>query len=282
MAVLGASSYTYAEATAEPAARTTWSAPTRGWPEYFGGSTEIWVPDQLKSAVTRPCRYEPGINRTYQELAAPLRRGGDPGPAGQAPGQGQGRDRWCWSPSAGSWPACATRPSSRSSELNAAIARLLEELNEPPDAEDRQEPARAVRAARPPRAQGSSHPVATSWPSGSACRVNIDYHVEVDHHPYSVPYQLVGREAWRRATPARSSRSTTRAGGSPPTVRRYDHQPSTLAEHMPSSHRAHAEWTPSRLIRWAEKTGPGHRPRGDGHPARAGRTPSRATAPAWG
>ena len=38
--------------------------------------------------------------------------------------------------------------------------------------------------------------------------------------------------------------------------RRYDGQPSTVAEHMPSAHRAHAEWTPSRLIRWAEKVGP--------------------------
>jgi len=38
--------------------------------------------------------------------------------------------------------------------------------------------------------------------------------------------------------------------------RRYDGRPSTVAEHMPSAHRAHAEWTPSRLIRWAEKTGP--------------------------
>jgi transposase len=38
--------------------------------------------------------------------------------------------------------------------------------------------------------------------------------------------------------------------------RRYDGQPTTLAEHMPSAHRAHAEWSPSRLIHWAEKTGP--------------------------
>ena len=38
--------------------------------------------------------------------------------------------------------------------------------------------------------------------------------------------------------------------------RRYDGQRSTVAEHMPSAHRAHAEWTPSRLIRWAERVGP--------------------------
>ena len=37
--------------------------------EYFGGSTTMWVPDQLKSAITRPCRYEPGVNRTYEDLA---------------------------------------------------------------------------------------------------------------------------------------------------------------------------------------------------------------------
>ena len=37
--------------------------------EYFGGATTMWIPDQLKSAITRPCRYEAGVNRTYEDLA---------------------------------------------------------------------------------------------------------------------------------------------------------------------------------------------------------------------
>jgi transposase len=87
------------------------------------------------------------------------------------------------------------------------------------------------------------------------CRVNIDYHGEVDRRLYSVPYQLVREEVEARYTAAivevyhRGRRVASH-------VRRYDHQPSTLAEHMPSSHRAHAQWTPSRLIHWAEKSGP--------------------------
>ena len=69
VAVLGASSYTYAEATATQQVPDWVGAHTR-MVEYFGGATALWVPDQLKSAITRACRYEPGINRTYEELAA--------------------------------------------------------------------------------------------------------------------------------------------------------------------------------------------------------------------
>ena len=84
--------------------------------------------------------------------------------------------------------------------------------------------------------------------------VGIGYHVEVDRHPYSVPYQLVHEEVEARYTASvvEVYFKGRRVVSHP---RRYDHQPSTLPEHMPSSHRAHAEWTPSRLIHWAEKTG---------------------------
>jgi hypothetical protein len=72
---------------------------------------------------------------------------------------------------------------------------------------------------------------------------------------YSVPYQLVHEEVDVRSTSTivEIYYKARRLDSHP---RRYDHQPSTKAEHMPSSHRAHAEWTPSRLIHWAEKTGP--------------------------
>ena len=87
------------------------------------------------------------------------------------------------------------------------------------------------------------------------CRANMDYHIVVERHDYSVPFQLLREQVEVRYT------TTTvevffkgRRVASHP--RRYDGQPSTVAEHMPSAHRAHAEWTPSRLIRWAEKVGP--------------------------
>ena len=69
LAMLGASSLTYAEAT-ETQQLPDWCDAHIHMVEYFGGSTTMWVPDQLRSAVTRPCRYEPDVNRTYEDLAA--------------------------------------------------------------------------------------------------------------------------------------------------------------------------------------------------------------------
>jgi transposase len=68
VAALGASGYTYAEATLTQQLHD-WTAAHRHMVEYFEGSTQVWVPDQLRSAVARPCRYEPKLNRSYQELA---------------------------------------------------------------------------------------------------------------------------------------------------------------------------------------------------------------------
>ena len=65
---LGASSYTYVEATLNQSLES-WAKAHKGMSDYFGGSTEIWVPDNLKSGVDLVDRYEPGINRTYEELA---------------------------------------------------------------------------------------------------------------------------------------------------------------------------------------------------------------------
>ena len=77
VAVLGASSYTYAEATLTQSSRD-WIRSHENAFAFFGGATELVVPDQLKSGVTKPCRYEPGVQRTYEELlchygAIPLR-----------------------------------------------------------------------------------------------------------------------------------------------------------------------------------------------------------------
>ena len=90
------------------------------------------------------------------------------------------------------------------------------------------------------------------WTDG---KVNIDYHVEVDHHLHSVPYQLVGEqmEARYSSSVVEIYYKGQRLESYP---RRYDRHPTTRPEHMPSSHRAHAEARRSRLIHWAEKTGP--------------------------
>ena len=252
VAALGASCYTYVEATATQKL-PEWSAAHQRMAEYFGGSTELWVPDQLRSAVSRPCRYEPGINRSYQELARHYGAVVLPARPGRARDKATVESmvlvaqRWILA-------RLRNRTFFSLADLNTAIAELLEDLND--------RPMQKVGKSRRELWEKLDRPVLKPLPIGrhevgqwTTCRVNIDYHVEVERHPYSVPYQLIGTELEARFTSTlveiyhNGHRLLSYA-------RRYDGQPTTLPEHMPSSHRAHAEWTPSRLIHWAEKTGP--------------------------
>ena len=68
VAVLGASNYTFAEATWNQALPDWCASHTRAL-RFFGGAPELLVPDNLRSAVTQPHRYEPDLNPTYQDLA---------------------------------------------------------------------------------------------------------------------------------------------------------------------------------------------------------------------
>jgi transposase len=252
VAALGASCYTYAEATHTQQLPEWIGAHTRML-EYFGGSTAIWVPDQLKSAVAQSCRYEPGVNRSYQELADHY--GAVVVPARPRKAKDKAKvesmvliaQRWILA-------RLRNRTFFSLGELNAAIQELLERLN--------RRPMRKVGKSRRELWEQLDRPALKPLPVSryelahwKRCRVNIDYHVDVERHPYSVPYQLVEEEVEARYTASiveiyhKGRRVASHR-------RRYDHQPSTVAEHMPSSHRAHAEWTPSRLIHWAEKSGP--------------------------
>jgi transposase len=87
-------------------------------------------------------------------------------------------------------------------------------------------------------------------------KVNIDYHVEVDHHYYSVPYQLRGNvvDARITATTVELLFKGKRVASHPRSYLAGRH--TTCPEHMPESHKRYLEWTPSRIERWAEKTGP--------------------------
>ena len=78
------------------------------------------------------------------------------------------------------------------------------------------------------------------------------YHVEVDRHYYSVPRQLAGQrmEARSTATTVEILHLGKRAASHARSFVPYHH--SVIPEHMPKSHQAHLEWTPSRLIHWAE------------------------------
>ncbi len=251
--VLGASSYTYAEATRSQELPNWITSHTRML-EFFGGSPEIYVPDNLKSGITTPCRYEAGVNRTYQELAEHYgavvipARSGKPRDKAKVEANVLVSQRWILA-------ALRDRTFFSLAEFNEAIREKLIELNG--------RPMQHLGMSRRELYERLDRPALKPLPTEryqmaewKPCRVNIDYHVEVDKNYYSVPYQLVGELLEARFTPmivevyfkSRRVASHRRLSGRG--------QASTLPEHMPSSHRAHAEWTPSRIIRWAEKTGP--------------------------
>jgi transposase len=252
VAVLGASGYTYAEAL-DNQKLPGWVASHTRMVEYFGGSTEIWVPDQLRSAVFQPCRYEPGINRTYQDLAEHYGAVVIPARPREAKDKAKVEttvlvvQRWILA-------RLRNRTFFSIAELNQAIRELLEELNS--------RPLQKLGVSRRELWERLDRPSLRPLPAEryelaewKICRVNIDYHVEIDRRYYSVPYQLVHEQVDVRFTASvvevyykgRRITSHARLHGS--------QRASTLAEHMPRSHREHAEWTPSRLIRWAGQTG---------------------------
>jgi len=252
VAALGASSYTYAEATLTQKL-PDWIGAHERMVEYFGGTSEIWVPDQLKSGVKRPCRYEPEINRSYQDLAThhgavviPARPR-KPRDKAKVESAVQVAQRWILA-------RLRNRTFFDIAELNAAIWELLEELNG--------RPMQKIGKSRRELWEQLDRPALKPLPRSryelaewQDCRPNIDYHVEVERHLYSVPYQLRNEDLEARYTASvveiyfKGNRIASH-------IRRHDRSPSTIAEHMPSSHRAHAEWSPSRLIHWAQKAGP--------------------------
>jgi transposase len=244
---------TYAEATRSQEL-SCWVEAHVHMVEYFGGSTAIWVPDNLKGAITKACRYEPEVNRTYQDLArhygavvipARVRRPKDKAKVEVAVLLAQ---RWILA-------ALRDRTFFSLAELNQAIRERLPELNDRPmktlAVSRRQLYDRIDRPALRPL-PADRYQIA-EWRWG---RVNIDYHVQVEHNFYSVPYPLLHEPVEARFTATiveiyfknRRAASHQRLHGRG--------QYATRPEHMPRSHREHAEWTPSRLIRWAGKTGP--------------------------
>jgi transposase len=253
VAALGASSYTYAEAVPSQDL-TDWTGANVRMLEFYGGVPEILVPDCLKGAVTTPCRYEPAINRTYQDLAAHYGTAIIPARPGHARDKAKAEaavqvaERWILA-------ALRHRTFFSFAEMNEAIRELLEAINT--------RPMKHLGASRRELFERLDRPALRPLPLNryemaewKTCSVNIDYHVAVDHNFYSVPHPLVGERVEARATAGtvevffRNNRiaSHVRLTGRG----RY----STLKEHMPASHRAHLEWSPSRLIRWAETTGP--------------------------
>ena len=253
VAVLGASNYTYAEATANQAMENWIGSHIRTF-EFLQGVPKLVIPDNTRTGVSRACRYEPDLNRTYYELAMHYGVGVLPTrpyrPRDKAKVEAGVLvvERWIVA-------ALRHRKFFSLTELNQSIRELLEKLNQRPF---RKRPG--CRASlfqeldRPalgplPRARYELH----EW---AKARVNIDYHVEFDHHYYSVPYALTGKEVEIRATLTtveifhRGERVASHA-------RSYQaYKATTVNEHRPKSHQQHLAWPPSRLVRWAESVGP--------------------------
>lgn len=253
VAVLGASSYTYIEPVLSEDLATWTGCHVRAF-EYFGGVPKVVVPDNLRSGVKRPDRYDPETNPTYAELArhygiavipARVRRPRDKAKVEQGVLLAE---RWILA-------ALRNRQFGSLEEVRQAIAPLLEQLN----AKKMQKLEQSRRELfeeldRPALGPLPEKPFElATW---ARPRVNVDYHVEFEKHYYSVPYRLVGKVVDVRATAQWVEILFAGQRVASHRRSRLARQATTLAEHMASSHRAYAEWTPKRLRDWAQSIGP--------------------------
>jgi transposase len=254
VAVLGASNYTYAEATRTQKS-SDWIASHIRALEFLGGVPGALVPDQLKSGVSKSCRYEPDVHRTYAELAAHYdtaiipARPRKPRDKAKVEVAVQVVQRWI---------LARLRKEQFFSlyALNQRIAELLAELNSRPMRTYGGVSRRDLfeRLDRPAlRPLPVERYVYGTW---KAARVNIDYHIDVARHYYSVPYALAHElvEARVSATTVEIFHKGKRVASHPRRDEPGRH--TTNPEHMPKSHQKHLEWTPSRLLRWASAIGP--------------------------
>jgi transposase len=258
VAALGASNYTYAEATRTQQIPDWIASHVRAF-EFLGGVPRAVVPDQLKSGVVGACRYEPVVQRSYQEMATHYgtvvlpARPAHPRDKAKVEAAVQIAQRWIL--------AKLRNQTFHSIEaLNERIGELLHELNE------RQ--MRVYGKSRRELFEQVDKPALGAMPEKrfvcgewKRVTVNIDYHVEYEHHYYSVPYALLGEKLWVRATAAvveifrdDSVHADARIASHARSDARGRH--TTRPEHMPKAHQKHAEWSPSRIVRWADTIGP--------------------------
>ncbi len=253
VAVWGASNYTYAEASLTQQLPDWIGSHVRAF-DYFGCVPKALVPDCLKSAVSRACRYEPDLNPTYADLAEHYglavlpARPVHPKDKAKVENGVLIAKRWILA-------VLRHRTFYSLNELNVAIAELLERLN-----------ARALRKMNKSRRQLFEifdRPNACPLPERpyeyaewKKVTVNIDYHIEIEKHYYSVPFRLLHEKLDIRLT-AHSLEALYKGERVAAHVRSYlPYAHTTLKEHMPPAHQKYLEWSPSRIIEWASKTGP--------------------------
>ena len=253
VAVLGASNFTYAEATETQQIADWIQSHVRAF-EYLGGIPGAVVPDQLKTGVTRACRYEPELQRCYEELA--LHYGTVILPARPASPRDKAKvevgvqvaERWI-----------LARLRHETFFALAALNRRIGELRE--DLNDRT--MRHYRASRRALFDQLDRPALKPLPATrfehalwKFVRPNLDYHVELDGHYYSVPFTLRHERLDLRytATTVEVCHHGQRVASHLRSYLRGRH--TTVPEHMPKSHQAQLEWSPARISRWAQTIGP--------------------------
>ena len=252
VATLGASNYTYACATARQTTADWIGAQVRAL-EFFQGVPRLVVPDQARALIKYPDRYDPEPNRTYEEFAAHYgcallaARPGHPRDKPKVEGAVLLVERWILA-------RLRNRRFFHLGELNGAIAELIIDLN--------QRPFKKLPGCRRSAFEELDAPALKALPATryeisrwKSAKVNIDYHVEFDAHYYSVPHRLVGSTVELRVTDTLVEifQANQRVACHALSHKRGGH--TTVAEHMPASHRAHLEWTPAKLIDWGRRIG---------------------------
>jgi len=253
VAVLGASSYTYAEAHAAQTLPNWIGAHVRAL-AFLGGAPEVVVPDNLKAGVKSPHLYEPDINPTYQEfarhygIAVVPTRSRKPKDKAKAEVGVQVVERWILA-------RLRDRTFIGLATLNQAITGLLTELNDRPMQQMEQSRRELFRELDQP----ALRPLPTepyAYAHWQRARVHIDYHIAYDKHYYSVPYTLRGKEVMVRATENTIEVYYQRQRQASHIRSRRPGRHTTQREHMPPAHQVMADWSPERFEGWAGKIGP--------------------------
>ena len=253
VAVLGYSNKTFAEAFPNQQLASWVAAHCHAY-EFFNGVPRVTVPDNPKTGVTKPCRYEPILHRTYQEMGTHY------GTVVLPARPKKPRDK----AKVESGVLIAERQILAAlrdqrffsiGELNQAIAQLLAKLNDKPFQKlegTRNSWFEADEKAKLLPLPAQPFELAT-W---SKAKVNIDYHVAVDNHFYSVPYTLIHQEVEVRLTDQSVElfRASKRVAAH---LRSYQSgRCTTIEEHRPKSHQKYLQWTPGRMVEWAGTIGP--------------------------
>ncbi|MCX6226983.1 MAG: IS21 family transposase [Bacteroidia bacterium] len=252
VAVLGASNYTYIEATFTQTLPDWIASHVKSF-EFFGGIPEIVVSDNLKSGVSKAHRYEPDINPTYQDMAAYYgvtvmpARAHSPQDKAKVEEAVQHVERRILA-------KFRNRIFFSLHELNCAIKIELEELN--------RQPFQKLPGSR--LSQFESLEKATLKPlplepyifaEWKKATVGMDYHVALDGHYYSVPYNLVKKELDSRYTQntVEFFYKSKRVASHKRSYQKGAH--TALTEHMPKSHQEYTRWNPKEIMHWAETHG---------------------------